>query len=304
LKLRVRVGARRSPLARAQTAAVLAEVARVAPGWQAELVLVDTSGDKDRSPGGSTDFTDAIDRALLRGEVDFAVHSAKDLPVVLDPRLELVASPRRYDPRDCLVMPNAIRGRSLARGARVGSSSLRRRAQLLRWRPDLDVVEVRGNVDTRIGLVRNGQLDAAILAVAGVSRLGRAAEISRILLPESFLPAPAQGALAVVTRSGDARLAPTLRKIDHATTHRCIRAERSFAAALGGDCLMPMGALATAQGRTTSLIGEVLSTDGRRRVRGHPRGSLGDPQRLGSALGRDLLDRGALDLLSRARSGS
>jgi hydroxymethylbilane synthase len=304
LKQRVRVGTRRSPLARAQTAAVLEEVARVAPEWQVELVLVDTSGDKDQSTGGSPDFTDAIDRALLRGEVDFAVHSAKDLPVALDPRLELVASPRRSDPRDCLVLSTAIRGQSLARGARVGSSSLRRRAQLLRWRPDLDVVEVRGNVDTRIELVRNGRVDAAILAVAGVSRLGRAAEISRILLPEAFLPAPAQGALAVVTRSGDALLAATLRKIDHASTHRCIRAERAFAAALGGDCLMPMGALATAHGTTTSLIGEVLSRDGRRRVRGHRRGSLGGPHQLGAALGRDLLERGASDLLFRARSGS
>jgi hydroxymethylbilane synthase len=301
LRRHVRVGARRSPLARAQTATVLAEIARVAPRWQVDPVLVDTSGDKERSPGGSTDFTDAIDEALLRGELDFAVHSAKDLPVTLDPRLELVACPRRADPRDCLVM--AAPARRLAHGARVGSSSLRRRAQLLRWRPDLDVVEIRGNVGTRIELVRAGRLDAAILAVAGISRLGRAAEISRVLPAGTFLPAPAQGALAVVARSGETSLSDGLRKIDHATTHRSVLAERAFAAALGGDCLMPLGALATGRGATLSLTGEVLAPDGRRRLRRRRRGPSAEAERLGSELGRELLDHGALDLLSSGRSG-
>ncbi len=187
---RVRVGTRRSPLARAQTDAVVARLGRLAPSWKFEVVAVETSGDRDRSLGGSPDFTDAIDRALLRGEVDLAVHSAKDLPADLDRGLELVACPRRADARDCLILGRGDGATGLVRGARVGSSSLRRRAQLLRWRPDLTVVEIRGNVDSRIGLVRSDALDAAILAVAGVSRLGRASEISQVLPASAFLPAP------------------------------------------------------------------------------------------------------------------
>lgn len=298
---RFRVGTRRSRLARAQTDWVLARLARAVPGMRFEPVPVDTSGDRNRSLGGSPDFTDTIDRALLRGEVDLAVHSAKDLPVELDRTFDLVACPRRADPRDCLVVAPGDRAASLPRGARVGSSSLRRRAQLLRWRPDLDVVEIRGNVDTRIGLVRSGAVDAAVLAVAGLSRLGRSAEVGRILPSTTFLPAPAQGALAVVVRAGDSSLAATVRRIDHAATHACVRAERSFAAALGGDCRVPLGALATARGRAVSLVGEVLTPDGRTSLRRGRRGSTSDAEGLGSRLGTEMLDGGALELISASR---
>jgi len=267
-----------------------------------EPVAVDTSGDRDRSVGSSPDFTDTIDRALLREEVDLAVHSGKDLPVELDPRLDLLACPRRADPRDCLVIAPEHRVSPLPRGARVGSSSLRRRAQLLRWRPDVRVVEVRGNVDTRIALVRSGTIDAAILAVAGLSRLGRTGEIGRILPPTSFLPAPAQGALAVVARASDSTLASLVRRIDHTATHRCVTAERTFAAALGGDCRLPLGALATYQDRTVSLVGEVLTPDGRRRLRRHRRGPASDAEGIGSRLGTAMLDEGALGLMTPSRS--
>jgi hydroxymethylbilane synthase len=266
-----------------------------------ELAPVDTSGDRDRSLGSSPDFTDTIDRALLRGDVDLAVHSAKDLPVELDRRLDLVACPRRADPRDCLVLAPERRSAPLPRGARVGSSSLRRRAQLLRWRPDLRVVEVRGNVETRIGLVRSGAIDAAALAVAGLARLGRTAEIGRILPSASFLPAPAQGALAVVVRSGDSPLASAVRRIDHTATHDCVTAERTFAAALGGDCRVPLGALATVRERTVSLVGEVLTPDGRRSLRRHRRGPTSDAEAVGSRLGRVMLEEGALDLMPPSR---
>ena len=298
---RFRVGTRRSHLARAQTALVLAGLARVARGVRFDPVPVDTSGDRDRSPGSSPDFTDTIDRALLRGEIDLAVHSAKDLPVELDRGLDLLACPRRADPRDCLVVARGLRVFGLPRGARVGSSSLRRRAQLLRWRPDLHVVEVRGNVDTRIGLARSGAIDAVILAVAGLSRLGKAAEIGRILPSTSFLPAPAQGALAVVVRAGDTTLASMVRRIDHTPTHLCVTAERTFAAALGGDCRVPLGALATVRERSLSLVGEVLTTDGRMSVRRRRRGPPSDAERIGSRLGKAMLDQGALELVSRAR---
>src|SRR5208282_5866902 len=268
---RFRVGTRRSPLARVQTAWVLARLARAAPGVRFEPVAVDTSGDRDR-------------------------------PVGLDPRLSLLACPRRVDPRDCLVIAPEHRASPLPRGARVGSSSLRRRAQLLRWRPDVRVVEVRGNVETRIGLVRSGTIDAAILAVAGLSRLGRAGEIGRILPPTSFLPAPAQGALAVVARASDSTLASLVRRFEHTATHRCVTAERTFAAALGGDCRVPLGALATHQDRTVSLVGEVLTTDGRRRLRRHRRGPASDAEAIGSRLGTAMLDEGALELMPLSRS--
>ncbi|MGA8091333.1 MAG: hydroxymethylbilane synthase [Thermoplasmata archaeon] len=298
---RFRVGTRRSRLARVQTAWVLARLARAAPGVRFEPVPVDTSGDRDRSAGSSPDFTDTIDRALLRGDVDLAVHSAKDLPVELDRSLDILACPRRADPRDCLVVAPEHRVSPLPQGARVGSSSLRRRAQLLRWRPDLCVVEVRGNVDTRIGLVRSGAVDAAVLAVAGLSRLGRTGEMGRILPPATFLPAPAQGALAVVVRKGDSPLASVVRRIDHSATHVCVTAERTFAAALGGDCRLPLGALATVRERTVSLVGEVLTPDGRRSLRRHRRGPASDADGIGSRLGSAMLDQGALDLMSPSR---
>lgn len=291
------MGTRRSPLARAQTLLVLSLLARVAPGMRFESVPIDTSGDRDRSRGSSPDFTDTIDRALLGGTVDLAVHSAKDLPVELDDGFELLACPRRADPRDCLVVAREHSGTGLPRGARVGSSSPRRRAQLLRWRADLNVVEVRGNIDTRMGLIGSGAVDAVILAVAGISRLRRTDEIGRILSSAAFLPAPAQGALAVVGRTGDSPVASIVRRIDHWRTHVCVTAERAFAAALGGDCRMPLGALATANARTVSLRGEVLSADGRKSLRGRRSGPIASAATLGARLGTKMLDGGAQGLL-------
>jgi hydroxymethylbilane synthase len=298
---RIRVGTRRSRLARAQTELVLAELRKAVPECSFDPVPIDTTGDRDQNIGGSPDFTDLIDQALLRGEVDLAVHSAKDLPAELDPRLELVAFPARADPRDCLVVGEKLRAERLSSGARVGSSSLRRRAQLLRWRPDLSVLEIRGNVDTRIGMVRSGKLDAAILAVAGIERLGRAEEIGRVLPRSRFLPAPAQGALALVTRAGDSWLSRAVVRIDRGSVRACVTAERTFAAALGGDCQVPLGAFATASGRVLTLVGEVLSPDGKSCLRSRRRGPLGDAKSIGTRLGRAMLDRGAQALWSTAQ---
>jgi hydroxymethylbilane synthase len=298
----IRVGTRRSRLARTQTELVLAQLRKVVPEWRFDSVPIDTSGDRDLSLGGSPDFTDLIDQSLLRGGVDLAVHSAKDLPVELDPRLELVACPRRADPRDCLVRAAPLPSAQLPHRARVGSSSLRRRAQLLRWRPDLQVVEIRGNVDTRIGMVRSGTVDAAILAVAGISRLGRADEIGQVLSSARFLPAPAQGALAVVARAGETELARAALRIDSKNAHAAVTAERSFAAALGGDCRVPLGALATVRGRTLYLVGEVLSPDGRARMRSRRTGPVTRAKETGTSLGRAMLDRGAQNLWQSVRS--
>ncbi len=298
----VRVGTRRSPLARAQTDEVLRLLRRAVPSRRFLPRPLDTSGDAGSASAGSTDFTDAIDRALAAGELDLAVHSAKDLPATLDPRFVLAACPPREDPRDCLVVRPTLPSARLPSRARVGSSSLRRRAQLLRWRPDLSVVAIRGNVDTRLSLVHAGAVDAAILAVAGLSRLERRAEVRRLLSYRDFLPAPAQGAIAVIARGEDSALVEAVGRIDHIPTHRCVEAERAFSAALGGDCDMPLGALATGGRRSLSITGEVLSADGTRRIRGRRSGPPTRPTELGRDLGRALRRRGALALVATSRT--
>jgi hydroxymethylbilane synthase len=277
---------------------VLRRLRRAAPTRNFEVVPIETSGDVDRSTGTSPDFTDAIDRALAGGEIDMAVHSAKDLPAILDRRFRIAAFPPRADPRDCLVGLERSHPLRLGTAARIGSSSVRRRAQLLRWRPDLTIVEIRGNVDTRIGLVRTGKVDAAILAVAGIARLHRSSEIGCVLPVHSFLPAPAQGALALVTQAGETPPARVARRVDHPPTRICVTAERAFSAALGGDCQVPLGALARLRGRRLTLTGEVLSPNGRIRMRARRSATPGHAEALGRELGASLLAQGALELRS------
>jgi hydroxymethylbilane synthase len=288
---RVRIGTRGSPLALAQTATVVSALRSHARRTQFDVVSITTSG--DRRKAASPDFTDAIDRALRRGAIDIGVHSAKDLPVRWDDRLRLAACPRREDPRDALSQAR----RELPRGARIGSSSPRRRAQLLRWRSDLEVVPVRGNVDTRLALARPGRLDAVILAVAGLRRLGRADAISRILPTTRFLPAPAQAALALVTRSEDANTARLARSIDHGATSQAVHIEREFAGTMGGDCQLPLAALARVDRGRTTLTGEVLSEDGRRGLSGTVTRRRVPWTGLGRELAESFLDRGGAELL-------
>lgn len=293
------VGTRSSPLARIQTDLVVAAIARRHRGLTFDVRPIRTSGDQDLRPGGSPDFTDAIDRALREGTVDLAVHSAKDLPLGPIRGLSLAATPRRADPRDCLVMHRPGDAKALHRNARVGSSSPRRRAQLLRWRPDLEVVEVRGNVDTRLRKARAGEVDAVMLAVAGLQRLGRGSEIDRVLPIRQFLPAPAQGALAVVVREDDRTTAGLVRSIDDPRTHAAVDAERAFATELGGDCTMPLGVLARVERGRLRVDGEILSPDGRLRLSARSSGALREGAAIGRGLGRTVLDRGAAALLGR-----
>ncbi len=298
---RYSIGTRRSPLARAQTELVLRRLHRHrgTPRWSVRPML--TGGDRDRSIGSSPDFTDALDRALLNGEIDLAVHSAKDLPLVLPEGLAFAACPSREDPRDCLVLAPGERAAAPSRGARIGSSSTRRRAQLLRWRDDLEVVEIRGNVDTRLRRVGSGDLDGVVLAVAGLRRLGREAEIDRFLPVRDFLPAPAQGALAVLARDDDTEALRIARTLDDRPTRWAVDAERAFARTLGGDCSTPLGALAELDGRRLRLRGELLSPDGRRRLRARVAGDRDKAESLGEALGERLLALGAGSLLRAAR---
>lgn len=297
----LRVGTRASRLALRQTELVVAALRSRAPDLEFEVVPLSTQGDRTpRRPVG-LDFTDAIDRALEEGRLDLAVHSTKDLPIRAVRAVRVAAFPPRADPRDGLVSRGDASLADLPSGARIGSSSPRRRAQLLRARPDLRLVEVRGNVDTRLGLVEAGRVDGVVLAVAGLTRIGRAAELTQILPRARFPPAPGQGALAVATRISDRAVERLVRTIDHRRTRATVTAERSFVDRLGGDCDTPLGASAAVSGGRLTLRGEVLSPDGARSVGGTLSGALEDAGAIGRRLGGRLLQAGAEELLALSR---
>ncbi|MCL6498890.1 MAG: hydroxymethylbilane synthase [Firmicutes bacterium] len=280
----LRVGTRASSLSRRQTDWVLQLLRRADPRVQFHVVPVRTAGDRTPRPiaelGGVGWFTRELERALLEGAVDLVVHSLKDLPTETPGGLVVAATPPREDARDALV------GRwptldALPRGARVGTSSPRRRAQLLAYRRDLEVVPLRGNVDTRLRKVDAGEVEAAVLAAAGLVRGGWEDRIRQYLDPEVMLPAPAQGALAVQVRESDGPLVELIRQIDHPPTRAAVRAERAFLRALGGGCTLPVGALATVEGDRLCLRVRVLSEDGSRQVSARREGRPDDPERLG-----------------------
>jgi hydroxymethylbilane synthase len=263
-------------------------------GLETQLVPIATGGgarDKSR-------FVREIDEALLAGELDLAVHSAKDLPGRLPDGLRVGAVPPGEDPRDALVGGAATLAR-LAAGARVGTSSLRRRALVLATRPDVEVVGLRGNVDTRLRRLSEGGYDAIVLALAGMRRLGRV-QGAAALDPESFVPAPGQGLLAVGARSGDDRVAPALARLEHAPSRARLEAERAVVAALGADCHTPVGALATAAAGTLTVSAFVGLPDGREWITDRVAGPDADPRRLGERLAQRMLAAGAADLLGRA----
>jgi hydroxymethylbilane synthase len=293
----LRVGTRASALARVQTQQITDRLP--AP---IEIVPVSTLG--DRSPaamdqiGGTGVFVSALREALLRGEIDLAVHSYKDLPTAPAEGIVIAAVPPREDPRDALVTANGATLGELAPGARIGTGSPRRAAQLRALGLDLQIVAIRGNVDTRLAKVSGGELDAVVLALAGLRRLGRAGEVSEILDPIQLLPAPAQGALAVECRAADAAAIATVAALDHADTRCAVAAERALLAALEAGCTAPVGALGeVAEGEDgvleLFLRASVTALDGSDAVRDSATGSLQDPAGLGRQLAADLLANGA-----------
>ncbi|HEY5658473.1 MAG TPA: hydroxymethylbilane synthase, partial [Myxococcota bacterium] len=265
---RVRIATRGSDLALWQARHVAGLIER-ALGVSTEIVPLRTEGDRLQGVslakvGGKGLFVKEIEDALVDGRGDVAVHSAKDLPAVLHPDLPLVAFPEREDPRDALVgRESGAQLADLPRGARVGTGSVRRTAQLRRYRPDLEIVPLRGNVPTRLRKIETERLDAVILACAGLERLGLGERIHERVAPEVLLPAVAQGAIAVQARAADS-LARDLAAIDHAESARRVAAERAFLTRLGGDCNVPLAALAELQGKTLRLRGLVIETDGSR----------------------------------------
>ncbi len=315
----LRMGTRASALARTQSGAVAAEITR-ATGHPVETVIVRTQGDQLSSegkapPGGDEAgvFVRALDEALLRNEIDFAVHSLKDVPTTVVPGLVLAAVPARADARDALVVASRHEGvaslAALPKGARVATSSPRRIAQLLRLRPDLVAVSMAGNVDTRLRRLEEGRADALLLACAGLDRLGKGGVITCRLERDEMLGAPAQGALGVGCRADDAETIAALKAMDHQPTRAAAEAERELLQFLRGGCRAPVGArgfLGGEEGRQTlKLTGRVLSLDGRECLEDEMNAPLADLLSrkifLGRALAERLLARGAARLIDAAR---
>jgi len=297
--LLIRIGSRGSALARWQAEHVQARLSTL--GHECRIQVITTTGDRvqDRrleSVGGKGAFLKEIEEAMLAGEVDLAVHSLKDVPTGLPEGLRLCAVLERADPRDALLSAQGARFRDLPAGTRVGTSSLRRQCQVRALRPDLAVVDLRGNVDTRIHRLREGRCDAIVLALAGLSRLGRASEATEVLDPGTFIPAPGQGTIALECRTSDEAVAAAVAPLHHAPTAREVEAERSLLRALGGGCNVPLGAHATREGQELRLSAFVGRSDGSSLVRGERRGT--DPTSLGRGLAEDLLARGAAALLA------
>jgi hydroxymethylbilane synthase len=290
---RIRIGTRGSLLARWQAEHVQGQLAE--RGHEVELVVITTTGDRllDRrleAVGGKGAFLKEIEEAMQAGEVDLAVHSLKDVPTALPTGLDLCAMLKRADPRDALISGGSTLS-DLPAGARVGTTSLRREAQLRASRPDLKVADLRGNVDTRLRRLREGDFDAIVLAMAGLVRLGRDHEVTEALDVRTFVPAPGQGTIALECRVGDEAVLDAVRPLHHEATARAVTAERAFLATLGGGCNVPLGAHATLAGDSLELAGFVARTDGTELLRGDARGD--DPTALGRDLARELLDRGA-----------
>jgi hydroxymethylbilane synthase len=306
----VRLGTRRSVLARTQSEMV-AEALRTGLGRDVELVEVTTEGDVSTAPlatiGGTGVFVSALRDALLRGDVDVAVHSLKDLPTTPDDRIALAAVPSREDPRDVVVARDGLTLGELPQGARIGTGSPRRAAQLHALGLGFDVVAIRGNVDTRIRKVHAGEVDAVVLARAGIARLGRLSEVTEVLDPLQMLPAPGQGALAVECRASDTELVEAVRAaIDDPRTRAAVVAERSVLAALEAGCSAPVGAMAEiAEGEDGDelwLRAVALSGDGGVAVRRSTTGSPTDAARVGRSLAEEMLEDGAATLIEEQAS--
>lgn len=295
----LRLGTRRSALAMAQ-AHLVADAIQALTGGPVELIEITTHGDVSAEPlariGGTGVFVSALRDAVLSGGVDLAVHSYKDLPTAPARGLVIAAVPAREDPRDVLVARDGRKLADLPAGAVVGTGSPRRAAQLRATRPDLDIRPIRGNVDTRIRLVSSGDVDAVVLARAGLARLGRLDEVAQVLDVDEMLPAPAQGALAVECASGT-DLAAHLAELDDPASRAAVEAERAVLAALEAGCSAPVGAYAEATDSEIFLRATVVSTDGAVRVRMSTTGPVADPRGLGRSLAAMMLADGAAALV-------
>ncbi|WP_433176797.1 hydroxymethylbilane synthase [Actinoallomurus sp. CA-150999] len=299
----LKLGTRRSLMAMTQSGLV-ADDLTARTGRAVELVGVTTEGDVSKAQlaqiGGTGVFVNGLRERLLSGEIDFAVHSLKDLPTGPAEGIALAAVPPRDDPRDALCGPAKLA--DLPRGARIGTGSPRRMAQLRALRPDLDVVPIRGNADTRLRKVTDGEVDAVVLAFAGLTRIDRLEAVSEIFEPDQMLPAPGQGALAVECRADRADLIELLATLDDAPTRAAVAAERALLATLEAGCSAPVGAYAAWYDEIVHLTGVVVGYDGERQIRLSESGSPDDSERLGRDLALRMLAEGADQLMGERTS--
>jgi hydroxymethylbilane synthase len=295
----LRVGTRGSKLSLVQTDIVLDQLRGKNPDLTVERRVIKTKGDEDqRTPIFSINqkgiFEKEIDQAVLQGKIDVAVHSMKDVPVFdRDAKLVIASVPQRGSPANVLVSKNSEHLRELKTGSRVGTSSLLRVAQLKRARPDLQAVPIRGNVDSRVGKVEAGEFDAAILAEAGLMRLGLTGRITERLSLDDFMPAPGQGTLALVAREDNRKIVELLQSIEDPQTRAQAQAERELVNVLEGGCKVPIGALASSNRDSLRVTGAILSNDGKTRLESTKSGNINDAASLGRKAAEELISKGA-----------
>lgn len=306
MKQHIKIGTRGSQLARVQAELVRGLILQNFSLFDIELVVIKTSGDMVRRGRflpfeTKRMFTREIEEALLKKEVDLAVHSAKDLSVQLPEGLEIGAALEREDPRDCLISKEKKKLSEFPLGARIGTSSIRRRMQLLRWHPDLLIEEVRGNVDTRIRKIEEGAYDGVVLAHAGVKRLGLSHYVADIFPSNRFYPAPGQGTIAIETRAGDPEVAEVVRVINHEESLLRLRSERAFLRRLEGGCQLPCGISTEIEGKTLLLEGALFAIESREWAEAKHQDLLEKPEQAGEGLAEIILANGGQKILEQMR---
>ena len=298
------IGTRGSSLAMCQAQMVQAMLEERYPDRSFTLQTIKAQADKNPelplvAMSGEGVFVKELEAALLEGRIDLAVHSMKDLPLETPPGLRIAAVLEREEPRDALVSRSGESLEQLPKGARIGTSSLRRQSQLRRRRPDLELLEIRGNVDTRLRKLDEGRYEAIVVAACGLIRLGLEEHITEYLAIDQMVPEPGQGALAVETRADDRATCEMVRAFDDPQTRACIEAERAFLRALGGGCRVPIAAYASAKSGTLELEGAVIAPDGHDERRGTLTGPITEPVTLGERLAEELTSQGARKLLMK-----
>jgi hydroxymethylbilane synthase len=296
----IRVGTRGSRLAIAQTEIALAALRKSHPGVRFEVVKISTKGDVDKRPLFTMDekgiFEKEVNDAVKNGEVDFAVHSLKDIPSDLSEDLEVACIPKRASPNDVLVNDKGRKLKELAAGSTIGTSSLRRAVQLKKSRPDLKIRPIRGNVETRVKKVISGEYDAVVLAEAGLTRIGMKDVIVERFGVREFVPAPGQGAIGLVCRRDNKVLIGMLKQIEDLQSRAEVLAERALIRKVEGGCRFPLGAVAVTSGAKITLYASVFSADGSRNIRVKKIGNAGDPEKLGNKTASLLVKQGAMEM--------
>ena len=298
----ITIGTRGSPLALWQAHWIKSQLESLHDDLTVDLVKIKTSGDKIQDVplakvGGKGLFTKEIEESMLRYEIDIAIHSMKDVPIQIPPSLTLSVVTEREDPRDALISRKNLKLDDLPKGAKVGTGSFRRTTQLLHYRPDLEVIPMRGNVQTRLNKLESEGLDAIILAAAGLIRLDMVDHITEYIDPEIMLPGGGQGAVGIESRKEDLRVMNRIFPLDHEETHRALEAERSFLTRLEGGCQVPIGVYATIDGNSLRLRGLVGSLDGKQVLKAEQTGSIEDPIAIGLGLAGEILEMGADKIL-------